>query len=113
MAKDKILTYARIFVGPYDLSGDARTIGELGSSHEEIDMTSWADTVKHYLAGRKDIGIAGFQSLMNDFALFGGNKGANLFIVGLIHIYKTDTYITPGLHAVESFPTDLAFYINR
>lgn len=65
--KDKVLRYARLYVGAYDLSGDARTVGSLDNSTEGVDMTGWSESVKNFLPeGRRVVGIRGFQALAND-----------------------------------------------
>ena len=65
--KDKILRYARIFVGGYNLSGDALTFGSLDNRYEGVDCTGWNETVRNFLSDdRLQVGVRGFQALMND-----------------------------------------------
>lgn len=69
MARDKILRWARIYCGGYDLSGDALTFAQALSEYQEIDMTVWNDAVMKYLSNdRLRVGITGFQALLNDDA---------------------------------------------
>lgn len=65
--KDKILRWARLIYGGYDLSGDARTIGTMENQFEEADTTAWNESVRNYLSsGIVNVGITGFQAIMND-----------------------------------------------
>lgn len=70
--KNKLLRWTRIYVGGYNLSGDARTIGNLMAAYGAAEMTGWSDGVKNYLPDyRLEVGISGFRALMNDTALSG------------------------------------------
>jgi len=65
--KDKVERYARIYVGGYDLSGDARTFSSLDNNFGEVDFTGWSESVRNYLSnGHRIVGIRGFQALVND-----------------------------------------------
>lgn len=65
--KDKTMRWMRVHVGGYDLSGDARTFSSLDSTFGEADTTGWNESVYNYLSdGRRQVGIAGLQVLMND-----------------------------------------------
>jgi len=67
--KDKVMRWARLHVGGYDLSGDARTVGTLENGYTEGDMTGWGDSVKNYLtADNRLVGVRGLQVLLNDAA---------------------------------------------
>lgn len=68
--KNKILRWARLYAGGYDLSGDARhALGSLDNSFEELDFTGWSEECRNYLsAGRRTVGIRGFQAALNDIA---------------------------------------------
>lgn len=68
LGKGKILRYARLYAGGYDLSGDARTLSSCDNTFDEIDMTGWANENKQYLAGFRMVGIRGFQSFLNTAA---------------------------------------------
>jgi len=65
--KDKILRWARVFYGGYDLSGDARTISSLENSFLEADITAWNEETRNYLSsGIHEVGVTGFQAIIND-----------------------------------------------
>lgn len=67
MAKNKLLRYARIIVGGYNLSGDARVVDNLLNNMGEAEMTGWDESVKNYLADKvRNVGIRGFQAILND-----------------------------------------------
>jgi len=68
--KNKILRWARMYVGGYDLSGDARhALGSLDNSFEELEFTGWSESCRNYLSnGRRTVGIRGFQAALNDTA---------------------------------------------
>jgi len=67
--KDKLLRHARLYVGGYDLSCDARTVSSLDLRYEEADLTGWCELVRNYIPGSPLLtGIRGFQGLMNDTA---------------------------------------------
>ena len=68
--KNKMLRWARLYAGGYDLSGDARhALGSLDNSFEELDYTGWSEACRNYLSGdRRTVGIRGFQAAMNDVA---------------------------------------------
>ncbi len=65
--KDKLLRYARVFVGGYNISGDFRTFGNFANSFEAADMGGVGEELVHYLSdGHRIVGISGFRCLMND-----------------------------------------------
>jgi hypothetical protein len=67
--KDKLLRHARIYIGGYDLSGDARTVSSLDSRFGEVDITGWSEFVKNFLPDwHLQAGVRGFQALLNDTA---------------------------------------------
>lgn len=67
--KDKLLRFARLYVGGYDLSGDARTVSSLDNRVGEVDITGWSELVRNYVSDDlRQTGIRGFQALMNDTA---------------------------------------------
>lgn len=67
MGKNLLTKYVRFIVGAYDISGDIRQAGELRSVVEKVDMTSILnDDIKNALGGNIDIGISGYQAMMND-----------------------------------------------
>ena len=64
--KDKIVPFTRVYVGGYDLSGDAREISSIDATHAEADMTGFSDTIFNYIPERQTTGMRGFRALMND-----------------------------------------------
>lgn len=67
--KDKLLRYARIYVGGYDLSGDALTFSSLDNTFGEADTTGWSEFTRNYIRdSRRTVAIRGFQALLNDTA---------------------------------------------
>jgi hypothetical protein len=73
--KNKLTRYMRIYVGGYDLSGDARTVDSLDAMYADQDMSGWSDQVKKSLADMvMSVGIRGFQALMNDTASSGAHS---------------------------------------
>lgn len=65
--KNKLLRYARFYLGGYDLSGDARSIGELQNSDQAVDIMGWSEGFHNFIADRRrQVGINQFQALMND-----------------------------------------------
>ncbi len=86
--KDKLLRYARIFVGGYDLSGDALTVDTLDNTIGEADTTGWSEFNRNYIRdGRRTSAIRGFQALLNDTA---GRAYARL-------VTSPDAIVTMGL----------------
>ena len=68
--KNKMLRWARLYVGGYDLSGDARhALGSLDNKFDELNFTGWSDACHNYQSeGRRMVGIRGFQAALNDIA---------------------------------------------
>ena len=67
VGKNKLERYMEIYVGGYDLSGDARTFGSLDNGFAEVDFTGWNEPVRNFVAdGYRQVGVRGFQALMND-----------------------------------------------
>lgn len=67
--KDKIVRWARIFVGAYDLSGDARTFSSCDSEFSEAETTGWSEGIHTFLtSGQRMAGVRGYQALLNDAA---------------------------------------------
>ena len=64
--KDKILPLTRVYIGGYDLSGDAREISSIDATHAEADMTGFSNEIFNYQPGRMTAGMRGFKALMND-----------------------------------------------
>lgn len=65
--KDKILRWARLYISGYDLSGDARTFGNLANGMGEIDRTGWNEAHKNFLGDdQRMVGISDLQVIFND-----------------------------------------------
>jgi hypothetical protein len=79
LGKGKIDRFARIYVGGYDLSGDARQFGSLDNGFDEVDFTGWSDTVRQFNGGYRNAGVRDFQALINDSTgrSYGALKTAN------------------------------------
>lgn len=70
--KDKILRWARIYLGGYGISGAARTFSSARCEYGEADFTGWSDAVRNYLRdGHMTSGLEGFQAAMDDTATTG------------------------------------------
>jgi len=68
--KNKLLRWARLYAGAYDVSGDAKGFGSADNSFGEVDMTGWSESVNNFLCDdRRVVGIHGFTAHMNDAAL--------------------------------------------
>ena len=78
--KNKIMKSTRLYVGEFDLSGDALQIGSLPTEYNEVPFGGMSRTFDEFLVGYGNIGIDGLQVLMNDAAsgaytvLNGGNS---------------------------------------
>jgi len=67
--KNKTMRWARLYIGGYDLSGDARTFATLENSFGEADLTGWNEGVYNFLAGTpRKTGVRGYQAVLNDVA---------------------------------------------
>lgn len=114
--KDKIMRWARLHVGGYDLSGDARTVGTLDSTFGEADTTGWNESTYNYLSdGRRMVGISGVQVLMNDdtgraYTVLSGSAHAlpvTLFMGGGGEPTVPDpAYLIPGLQFGDNVTLD-------
>jgi len=72
--KDKVLKYARLYVGGFDLSGDLRDFGTIENSYESASMLGVSETTDNFLAaGSLMTAINGLQVLMNDTATSGSH----------------------------------------
>lgn len=65
------MRYTRLYYGGIDLSGDSRAFGAAKYAHPAVNMTGWSNTHEQYLADRPEVGIEGYQALMNDTATTG------------------------------------------
>ena len=73
--KDKLLRYARFYIGGYDLSGDTRAIGDIANNYEGADLLGVTETTHNFLAGGSlNTGITGLQTLMNDTSSSGAHE---------------------------------------
>ncbi len=67
--RNKVSRWMRAFVGGYDLSGDARTLGVLENSYGDADMMAWSDWGHNFLVdGHRKVGVTGFQAFLDDAA---------------------------------------------
>ena len=72
--KDKLLRWARLYRGAFDLSGQTREIGDMANAVDFANFHSIADAVKWGTAqGHRNIGITGYQALMDDTAVTGSH----------------------------------------
>jgi len=70
--KNKLVRWARLFVGGYDLSADSVGLDKCENSMELVELTGWSDSVVHGLASQsRKVGIYGYQAYLNDTALSG------------------------------------------
>jgi len=70
--KNKLMKYARVYTGGYNISGDAQAVGSLGLGFGEVDMTGWSNSSMQFLTDKYlNAGIEGFQAHMNDTASSG------------------------------------------
>ena len=60
--------YSRVLFGGVNLSGDARTIGSVGVTYAEVDVTGWSGTVMEYLLDTPVASFGPFQAVMNNNA---------------------------------------------
>jgi len=74
--KNKLIKYARLWVGGYDLSGDARTVESLDYALTELDFTGWNQNIRNFLTDKRPaVAINGLQLFFNDSAV-AGSEGA-------------------------------------
>lgn len=70
--KNKIMRYARLFFGGFDLSGDSRVFSSCDWQCGEVDMTGWNQSIRNYLPDQFfEAGIRGYNAFMNDTPLSG------------------------------------------
>ena len=60
--------YSRLIAGGYDLSGDLRSIGSVGVSFDQTDVTAWSDSAMQYLAGFGTVTLDGMTALFSNTA---------------------------------------------
>lgn len=60
--------FARILVGGANLSGDARTLGGVGLTYAQADVTAWADGITTFLMGIPDAQLGPFSALFSNLA---------------------------------------------
>lgn len=124
--KNKLTRYMRIYVGGYDLSGDARTFDSLDCTYGEQDMSGWNDQVRKSLADQVlSVGIRGFQALMNDTANSGAftllktptgvtsKQVSILFGGGAVPAAGDPSYALNGVDLQDSIALDGKAYIVR
>lgn len=64
--KDKLTRHMRLYLDQYNLSGDSRTFSSAMLSHEDVDVTGWGDEIMQSVGGVADVGLDGYQAIMND-----------------------------------------------
>ncbi len=114
--KDKLMRWARMYVGGYDISGDSRTVSTLDMTYGEADITGWSEPVWNYLRdGRLTTGITGYQAIANDTATTGsvtllqdGNdQNLSLFLGGGGEPAIPDpAYLLPGVQLMDTMSID-------
>jgi len=69
MPGKKVMRWARMFVGAYDLSGDARVFNSMDNSVGDADLSGWSDAHHWFVTdGHRLVGIKGWQGFLNDAA---------------------------------------------
>jgi hypothetical protein len=68
--------YCRALVNGYDLSGDMRTINEMGVTFDMADATGWSNGSKQWLSGWGDVRLAGLTALFSNVAAATGPTAA-------------------------------------
>lgn len=91
--KDKLLRHARIVFGPYNLSGDARTISSAELGFGEAPNWGWDNRVQTLVSsGNRMAGIRGFQALINDDT---GRSAAALAVTD-VNYYPVSLFLGGG-----------------
>jgi hypothetical protein len=61
--------HTRVLIGGANISGDTRSVGNLGISYETVDVTGWDDAgLKEYLMGQGDSMFGPLQAMLNNRA---------------------------------------------
>ena len=105
--KDKTLRWTRIYVGPYDLSGDARTFGSMKNSVTEVERTGWNESMKNYVSDdQRMVGIEGFQAMFNDISnrSFDQLKALDQTVVGVMFGGGGEPAIGDPAYLLQSVP---------
>lgn len=63
--------WLRCYADGYDISGDARTIGPLNWSYDEVDLTGYSHAIKGVLPGHATIGIGTLNAVFDNTATTG------------------------------------------
>lgn len=77
--------FFRMVYGGYDLSGDARALGSMGSTYAETDVTGWNEGVVNFTLGTPAINLEGFQAVFNNTA----STGIHSALAGFVNSYST------------------------
>ncbi len=114
--KDKLMRWARLYVGGYDISGDSRTVSTLDIIYDEADITGWSESVFNFLRNKRlTTGIMGYQSIMNDTATTGAytilnsatSHNLSLFMGGAGEPAIPDpAYLMPGVQLMDTASID-------
>lgn len=75
--------YARLLVAGANLSGDARTVGNVGMAYAEDDVTGW-ESIMNYLPGQATLNFGPIQALFNNRAAATGpiEPGTHVILAG-------------------------------
>ncbi len=113
--KDKVTRYMRAFLGPNDLSGDARIFSNLMNQIEEAENTGWNDEYHRYISSaQRTMAVEGFQAILNDTALRSfpllttqsESEFAILFGSGAEPIIGDAAYMIPALQIMDASSFD-------
>jgi len=63
--------HKRIYIGGYDLSGNARSCGPIGVEYDEADLTAWTDTAHGFLRSHSQTNIGTFNAVFDNTATTG------------------------------------------
>lgn len=65
--------HTRVYVGGYDLSGYARSVGPLELTQDEADLTTFTDAVKGYLAAHAQANVGTLNAVTENTATTGSH----------------------------------------
>ena len=114
--KDKLVRFCRLYVGGYDLSGDALTFSSGDNNYGEIEMTGWSDiNMSYFKDSVRMTGLRGFQALANDTAgraydqlkTTGGSSRVSLHMGGGgVPTYGDPAYLLPSVQTASVLSID-------
>lgn len=59
------IRYGRLLVGGANLSGDSRSLGNVGMAYDEADVTGWQD-IMNFIPGQAAVNFGPYQALFNN-----------------------------------------------